>query len=116
MRELAILATASSYRAPFVLHVHSQIAHSVGLSMDQISMATEGKLPAGLGTEEQASWVFSKHLAETRGPLEASFWEKARDSLGVEVVANLTHVVGAYAYMYLFQNAADTKVPSQVKI
>lgn len=79
-------------------------------------MAKEGKLAAGLGIEEQAAWALSKHLVGTRGPLDASFWENARDFLGIEGVANLTHVVGVYAYMCLFQNAAETKAPGQVKM
>ncbi|KAL9632687.1 MAG: hypothetical protein Q9204_003691 [Flavoplaca sp. TL-2023a] len=100
--KLAILATASSYGAPFVLHARPQIGHSAGLSMHQILMAAEGKLPAALGAEEHVTCVFSKHLAEIRGPGDASIWEKARDSLGIEVVASLTHVVGACAYLCLF--------------
>ncbi|KAL8731532.1 MAG: hypothetical protein Q9166_003378 [cf. Caloplaca sp. 2 TL-2023] len=116
VRELAILATASSYDAPFVLYAHTRIAHSVGLSSDQVSQAREGNTPAGLDTVEQAAWEFSKRLAGTRGPLDTSTWENARNSLGIEGVANLTHVVGAYAYMCLFQNAADTALPGGQKM
>ena len=111
VRELAILASASTYGAPFVLHAHSRIAQSVGLLPEQIADSRRGVMPAGLDTAEQSAWKFAIHLAGTRGPLDTAIWENARSCLGIEGVANLAHVVGAYAYMCLFQNAADTGVP-----
>lgn len=115
VRELAILATASIYKAPFVLHAHSRIAQSVGLTQDQIIDAKTGKMPAGLDRVEQAAWDFSNRLAGTRGPLDTVTWETARNVLGIEGVAELAHVVGAYASLCLFQNAADVGVPVEEK-
>ena len=107
VHELAILATASTYKVPFVLHAHSAIAQSVGLSPEQIAAASAGKLPGGLDAAETAAWGFALRLATTPGPLNAETWDQARSCLGIEGVANLAHVVGAYAHMCLYQNAAD---------
>ena len=73
-------------------------------------------MPTGLTAVEQAAWEFSLRLAGTRGPLDTATWENARSCLGSEGVANLAHVVGAYAYMCLFQNAADIGSPSGEKL
>ena len=107
VRELAVLATASNYKAPFVLHAHTAIAQSVGLSSEQVAAASAGKLPGGLDAAETAAWGFALRLATTPGPLNPETWDQARSCLGIEGVANLAHVVGAYAHMCLYQNAAD---------
>lgn len=111
VRELAILATASTYDAPFILYAHSRIAQSVGLSPGQIADASVGKTPAGLDAVEEAAWAFSRRLAGTRGPLDTATWQNAQSCLGREGVANLAHVTGAYAYLSMFQNAADIRLP-----
>ena len=116
MRELAILATASTYKAAFVLYAHSRIAQSAGLSSDQVEDAREGGMPAGLSAAEQATWEFSRCLAGSQGPLDEAIWQKTSGFLGAEGVANLTHVVGAYAYLCLFQNAADIRSPRGEKM
>ena len=64
-------------------------------------------MPTGLDVAEEACWEFSRRLAGTPGPLDTTIWNTARDCLGNEGVANLAHIDGAYAYMCLYQNAAD---------
>lgn len=73
-------------------------------------------MPAGLDAGEQAAWNFAIRLAGTRGPLDTATWENARSYLGIEGAANLAHVVGAYAYMCLFQNAAAIGLPGGEKM
>lgn len=73
-------------------------------------------MPAGLDPVEEVAWEFSRRLAGTRGPLDPATWQKARSCLGSEGVANLAHVTGAYAYLCLFQNAADIGLPGGEKM
>ncbi|KAL8709362.1 MAG: hypothetical protein Q9225_007466 [Loekoesia sp. 1 TL-2023] len=116
VRELAILACAATYEAPFVLYAHSRIALAVGLTPGQITVARGGSMPSGLDRMEQAAWQYSIRLAGTRGPLDTATWENAKNLLGIEGVANLGHVIGAYSYMCLFHNAADIGAPDEQKM
>jgi len=95
-----------------VLSAHSHIAQTVGMFPEQVADARSGNMPAGLTPEEQAAWEFAKELTRSRGPLDTAVWEKARGYLGREGVANLAHVVAAYASTCLFQNAAGVGLPS----
>ena len=73
-------------------------------------------MPSRLDPSEQAAWEFSRRLAGSRGPLDSATWQKARDCLGLDGGADLTHVIGAYAYLCLFQNAADIPLPHEERL
>lgn len=98
-----------------MLYAHSHIALSVGLTTGQITDTKDGSMPSGLDRMEQVAWQYSIRLAGSRGPLDTATWENSRRLLGIEGVANLAHVVGAYSYMYLFQNAASIGAPDEQK-
>ena len=106
IRELAILATASAQKASYVLNAHTNIGQALGLSPTQISAACSGQVPSDLSKAEEVGLSFAIQLVRREGPLNAKVWHAAKDELGMEGVAELAHVIGAYAHVCLFQNAA----------
>ncbi|KAL8846841.1 MAG: hypothetical protein Q9221_008099 [Calogaya cf. arnoldii] len=110
-KELAILAVTAVYEAPYVLYAHRLMGASVGLSEEEISNASKGKLSEGLTESESVTFTIAHELAEGRGPLSENSWKQALAVLGRERTAMIAHLVSGYVYTCILLNVGAVGAP-----
>lgn len=110
-QQLALLAVTAVYEAPYVLYAHPLIAASIGLSEDEISNASKGKLSESLTESESVTYTIGYELAEARGPLSESSWIRASAVLGREKTASIAHLVAGGVYTCILLNLGAIGAP-----
>ena len=110
-RELVILAVMAVIDCPFVLYAHTRVAITLGLSEEQVALASKGNVPTGLTEEEAVIYVTAQELTRSRGPLDEHHWQRAERVLGREKSARLAHVVGVYLYSSTVLNLGAIPAP-----
>ena len=106
MRELSILAVASTFDAPYVAYCHRGLGKRVGLSDDQIEDAVHGRTPKQLPEPETVAYETAKTLATARTPLDGPQFQRAEVILGRQQLAGLMHTVAGYLYVCTLINVA----------
>ncbi|CAL8578609.1 hypothetical protein XPA_004378 [Xanthoria parietina] len=110
-KELAILAVTAVYEAPYVLYAHHLIGASIGLSEEEISNASKGRLSDTLTESEAVTFSIAYELAAGRGPLSESSWNRALTVLGREKIAGIAHLVSGYVYTSILLNVGAIGAP-----
>ncbi|KAL8786814.1 MAG: hypothetical protein Q9213_002551 [Squamulea squamosa] len=110
-KELAVLAVTAVYSAPYILYAHRLVGASVGLSEDEIINASKGRLSESLTESEVVTYTIAYELAEGRGPLSDSSWNRAVTVLGREKTASIAHLVSGYVYTCILLRVGAVGVP-----
>lgn len=115
VRETAILAVGSVFKAAYELYSHTIIAtQATDLTERQVSEIREGKKPDGedkLDAACEVAFDMGVALAGTPGPLSQEIWNRACDTVGRDSTLALIHLIAHYANTCILLNAADVRAP-----
>ena len=89
---------AARWDSGFERESHEAVGRSVGLSADELAALRDEDLSAFAGSEALAGRVV---VALLDGDLDDRLWSTAGSELGVEVIVELTTLVGYYATLAL---------------
>lgn len=81
-----------------MLYAHERLALNIGMTKEQVALASKGVQPTGLTDEEKVVYVTALELAETKTSLNEGTWGRAEATLGKARCARLAHVVGLHLY------------------
>jgi 4-carboxymuconolactone decarboxylase len=108
-RELAILRVGHRYHAPYELHHHDRIAHSVGMGDAAIAAAQPGADDAALDKEEKLMLRLTDELLDVHRLSPASR-DLALTVLSTNQLADLVLTVGFYQLVCNFLNTFGVPV------
>lgn len=105
-RQMGVLATASTFDAPYVVYCHRPTSAKLGFTKEQVEDALSGKTPSGISEEEVVAYETGLMLARDRKALGDEAFERAEKALGRAGVAGLANVVAAYTYVCILVSVA----------
>jgi len=108
LSELAILCTASKWRAQAEWQIHYPIGIDAGLDERNIELVRLGKEPKFALREEQLIWELVEELYETKRVSEP-LYKEAEQYFGVEVLVNLVGLLGYYALVAMTLNVFQVR-------
>lgn len=112
LRELAMLVVARERDCQYIWNAHADMGRKAGLSSDLVSALRDKKLlPATTKPEERALIAFGQEYYRTARISQKTF-DQARDSFGVQGVAELTMLMGFYAMLAFNAAAFNIEVPA----
>jgi len=111
--ELAILVVARHWDCEVEWHQHAGIAARSGLSAALIEALRHGAYPHAMDAEEAIVFEFTHSLLKEHRIADAQY-EKARQSLGVVGVVELTGLIGYYTFIAFALNAHEVSLPEGV--
>ena len=97
-REIAILLVAAHWDSEFEREAHEAVGAASGLTPDELCALRDGDPTAFAGDEGVVAAATVQLLA---GDLDEELWLVASESLGAEVVFELTTLVGYYSTLAL---------------
>ena len=110
IREIVILTIGGRYNAAYELYAHCAVAGQVGLSTRQIAALAAGQRPEGLSDEEALAFDCASALARG-GVLPGFLYAAAEKSFGVDGLAHLIYLAGAYAFVSIVLNGHEVPAP-----
>lgn len=99
-REIAILVVAARWDSAFERHAHEAVGRSVGITEDELAALRDGRYEVLADADERLVATTADALAD-RSDLTDSEFAAARDGLGLELLFELTTLVGYYATLAL---------------
>jgi 4-carboxymuconolactone decarboxylase len=115
LSELAILVTASHWRAQYEWHAHAQIAERVGVLPATISDVKEGRVPTGAPEDEQALYAFIQELYKTKRVSDRTY-ARAHEFLGDAGMVELVGILGYYALVSMTLDAFRVPLPADAEL
>jgi 4-carboxymuconolactone decarboxylase len=110
IREIAILATGSRFKASYELYAHEIVAKRKGLSNEKIAAIVAGRRPVDLTKEEAVAYDFAMALV-SGGVLPESTYRAAVEQFGAQGAAELSYLIGYYCMVSVTLNTFDVPVP-----
>ena len=113
-REIAILATGSSFKSKYELYAHERLAVATSLTKSQVESVKNGKRPVGndsLDEQGEVAYDVAIELSHKQGPMTDTNWKRAEKAFGKHGAAALIQYVGVYAYTCVLLNGVDAPVP-----
>jgi 4-carboxymuconolactone decarboxylase len=108
--ELAVLVTASTWKAQFEWYAHAPLARKAGLADDVIDALQKGARPRFAKPDEAAVYDFATELYARRRVSDAAY-AAALAQLGERGVVELVGVLGYYALVSMTLNVFGVEVP-----
>lgn len=112
VKQVAILAVGSRFKAAYELYAHAAVGGRDGLGAKKIAAVCAGQRPADLTAEEATAFDVALALLDG-GVLPGATYDAAREELGQEALNELVQIVGLYAFVSVTLNAYD--VPTEEK-
>ncbi len=110
VKQIAILAVGSRFKAAYELYAHAAVGGRDGLSAAKMAAVSVGQRPADLTAEEQVAFDVALGLLDG-GVLPGPTYDAAREALGQPALNELIQLVGLYATVSITLNAYD--VPTE---
>ena len=110
VKQVAILAVGSRFKAAYEMYAHAAVGGRDGLSADKMAAVCAGQRPAELTREEATAFDVVMAMLDG-GVLPGPTYDAARDEMGQPALNELIQIVGLYAYVSLTLNAYD--VPTE---
>lgn len=98
-REMAILTVASHWASSFERHAHESVGRSVGLTDQEISEISAGRVPELEDLHEQACAHLVRAMVD--GDVNDEDWAAWAETAGNVAIFELTTLVGYYATLAL---------------
>ena len=114
LSELVIVLAARYMDCDYVFNSHAPIAIENGLAPSIVEALAAGKRPAFEKADEEAMHDFCKELAESHKVSDKTY-ERAKETLGVPGVVELTALFGYYTMVAMTILAHDMPVPESAK-
>lgn len=99
-REIAILVVAAVWDSDFERYAHEAVGRAAGLTDAELRALRHGD-HAALADEHERLIAATTYALACRNDLTDEEFDRARDGLGVEVIFELTTLVGYYAALAL---------------
>jgi 4-carboxymuconolactone decarboxylase len=115
LSELAILVTASRWRAQAEWHIHHPIALEAGVRAEDAEAIREGRRPAFADSDEMLIYEFVNELYDTKRVSRATY-EKTVERFGHEVMINLVGLLGYYALVAMTLNVFEMRAEGQTRL
>jgi 4-carboxymuconolactone decarboxylase len=110
LSELAIVTTASHWRAGYEWHVHATIAGRAGIADDVLEAIRTRTQPPFVHADERIVHRFATELL-TMHRIADETWQRAQEILGMRAVVDLVGVLGYYGLISMTINAFEIPVP-----
>ncbi len=110
VKQIAILAVGSRFKAAYEMYAHVAVGGRDGLSVDKLATVCAGQRPGDLTREEATAFDLAMALLDG-GVLPAATYNAARDEMGQAAVNELIQIIGLYAFVSITLNAYD--VPTE---
>ena len=110
VKQVAILAVGSKFKAAYEMYAHAAVGGRDGLSADKMAAVCAGQRPADLTREEATAFDVAMALLDG-GVLPGPTYDAARDEMGQPALNELIQIVGLYAFVSITLNAYD--VPTE---
>ena len=110
VKQIAILAVGSRYKAAYEMYAHAAVGGRDGLSADKMAAVCAGQRPSDLTREEATAFDVAMALLDG-GVLAAPTYDAARDEMGQPALNELIQIVGLYSLVSITLNAYD--VPTE---
>lgn len=114
LSELAILVTASQWRAQAEWHIHCPIAVNAGLDSAIADAILKGKKSNFSDAEEAVVYTFASELHEHRRVSDSTY-RSAIQAFGLEKVVNLVALLGYYTLVAMTLNTFNMLADKQVE-
>lgn len=108
--ELAILVVVRHWSAPYPWVAHESHALDAGLQRQLVESLRIGQIPTFDRDDERIVYDLARELLET-GTVEAPTYDRAIDTLGLDLLIDIVTVVGFYSTASMVSNAFDVAVP-----
>ncbi len=110
VKQIAILAVGSKFKAAYEMYAHAAVGGRDGLSAQKLAAVCAGQRPADLTHEEATAFDVTMALLNG-GVLPGATYDAARDEMGQPALNELIQIVGLYALVSITLNAYD--VPTE---
>lgn len=115
VRETAIIATGSTFKAGYELYAHTTIAaKDTKLTERQILLIKDGQKPEEedqLDAACDVAFDMAIELSGKPGSLSEGTWKRACDVFGKDSTLAMINLIAFYAYACILMNGADVPVP-----
>ncbi len=111
VKQIAILAVGSRYKAAYEMYAHAAVGGRDGLSADKMAAVCAGQRPSDLTREEATAFDVAMALLDG-GVLAAPTYHAAREEMGQPALNELIQIVGLYSLVSITLNAYD--VPTEL--
>lgn len=109
-REIAILVVAHAWDCPFEVYAHEAVGRAAGLSDDELAALRAGEYEQF--TEHERLVASTAAALAIRSALDDNEFDAAREALGLQLLFELTTLVGYYATLALQLRVFDVGIPS----
>ncbi len=110
VKQIAILAVGSRFKAAYEMYAHAAVGGRDGLSADKMAAVCAGQKPTDMTREEATAFNVAMALLDG-GVLPGPTYDAAREALGQGALNELIQIVGLYALVSVTLNAYD--VPTE---
>ena len=110
VKQIAILAVGSRFKAAYEMYAHAAVGGRDGLSADKMAAVCAGQKPTDMTREEATAFNVAMALLDG-GVLPGPTYDAARDEMGQPALNELIQIVGLYALVSITLNAYD--VPTE---
>ena len=110
VKQIAILAVGSKFKAAYELYAHAAVGGRDGLTTAKMATISAGQRPVDLTAEEAAAFDVATALLEG-GVLAGPTYDYARETLGQGQLNELIYLIGVYAFVSTTLNGYD--VPTE---
>ena len=110
LREIVIMAVASTWRSDYEIYAHQALSLRAGLSPDVVDRMVAREAEPGLEGAERCAWMFARELAMIHQVSDATY-AQAEQCFGEEAVVAMTFLVGVYHVTSVVLNAFRVPAP-----
>ena len=110
VKQIAILAVGSKYKAAYEMYAHAAVGGRDGLSAAKMAAVCAGQKPTDMTPEEATAFNVTMALLDG-GVLPGPTYDAARDEMGQPALNELIQIVGLYSFVSTILNAYD--VPTE---
>jgi 4-carboxymuconolactone decarboxylase len=111
LRQVVILTVGAVWGASYELYAHEMEARHVGLSDEQITELTAGRIPSDLTEAERVAGKLARQLTIERR-VDAEIYVKAEAALRPQSLVDLTLLVGFYQTICALLNVFEVPAPT----
>ena len=110
VKQIAILAVGSRFKAAYEMYAHAAVGGRDGLSAAKMAAVCAGQKPTDMTPQEATAFNVAMALLDG-GVLAAPTYNAARDELGQAALNELIQLIGLYSLVSITLNAYD--VPTE---
>ena len=112
VKQIAILAVGSRYKAAYEMYAHAAVGGRDGLSAEKMAAVCAGQKPTDMTAEEAIAFNVAMALLDG-GVLAGPTYDQAKAVLGQGALNELIQIVALYSFVSTILNAYDVPTEEQ---